>query len=78
MKTAISVPNRVFESAEELAHRMGLSRSELYAIAIKSFVEKHRNDKVTEQLNEIYGEIKAELDPAFQSLQTRSLRRAKW
>lgn len=78
MKTAISVPDEVFESAEELAHRMGLSRSELYANALKSFVEKHRNDNVTDRLNEVYGGLKAGMDPALRSMQARSLRPAKW
>jgi predicted DNA-binding protein len=34
MKTAISLPDEVFESAEQLAKRLGKSRSELYALAI--------------------------------------------
>ena len=34
MKTAISIPDEVFRSAERLAQRLGVSRSELYAKAV--------------------------------------------
>ncbi|MEM6753148.1 MAG: ChpI protein, partial [Cyanobacteria bacterium P01_C01_bin.38] len=33
MKTAISIPDPLFEAAEQFAKRLGLSRSELYAMA---------------------------------------------
>ncbi len=55
MKTAVSIPDRVFESAEKLAARLGVSRSELYARALAALFEKHRDDVVTARLNEIYG-----------------------
>lgn len=31
MKTAISIPDPIFEAAEGFARRLGMSRSELYA-----------------------------------------------
>lgn len=34
MKTAISIPDKVFRSADALARRLGISRSELYTTAI--------------------------------------------
>jgi metal-responsive CopG/Arc/MetJ family transcriptional regulator len=46
MKTAISVPDSVFEAAEQLAHRLGLSRSELYAKAVEEFISAHKNQDV--------------------------------
>jgi metal-responsive CopG/Arc/MetJ family transcriptional regulator len=78
MKTAISIPDDVFQSAEQLARRMGLSRSELYVKAIKSYLKAHRDEGVTDELNTIYGEMPAQLDPAIQSIQTRSLPRDDW
>jgi len=80
MKTAVSIPDRVFESAEKLAARMGVSRSELYARALASLVEKYREDLITEKLNEIYGpggEVSS-LEPDVVSLQSHSLRLEKW
>lgn len=81
MKTAISVPDKVFESAEKFAHRMGLSRSELYVTALESFLNDHLEDRVMEKLNEVYGgETDSSLDPALQSMQTKSIRKGgrKW
>lgn len=79
MKTAISIPERVFHSAEQLAHRLGVSRSALYAKAVAELIEKHRDDLVTSRLNEIYG-VGAEnpsLDQEITLLQHRSLTRKK-
>ncbi|OGA52121.1 MAG: hypothetical protein A3F74_07605 [Betaproteobacteria bacterium RIFCSPLOWO2_12_FULL_62_58] len=77
MKTAISIPDRVFQSAEQLAARLGVSRSELYSKALAALVEKHRDDLVTSRLNEIYGPAKeiSSLDRGLASLQQRSVAR---
>ena len=55
MKTVISIPDPVFRSAEELAQRLGISRSELYSKAVAEFIERHRDDLVTHRLNEVHG-----------------------
>jgi hypothetical protein len=80
MKTAISIPDRVFQSAEKLAARLGVSRSELYARALAALVEKHSEDVVTAQLNEVYGPEgePSSLDRDVARLQSRSLPREKW
>ena len=79
MKTAVSIPDRVFQSAEKLAARLGVSRSRLYAKALASLVEKHREDLITSQLNEIYGPggEESSLDREVSLLQNRSLAREK-
>ncbi len=40
MKTAISIPDEIFDSADALAEEMGVSRSQLYATAVAEFVAK--------------------------------------
>lgn len=79
MKTAISVPNRVFHSAEQLAARLGVSRSELYSRALAALVDKHQDDLVTSRLNEIYGPGRedASLDAEIGLLQHRTLAKTK-
>ena len=79
MKTAISIPDRVFRSAEQLAARLGVSRSELYSKALATLIDKHRDDLVTSRLNEIYGTGKksSSLDPELAALQHRTLSRSK-
>jgi hypothetical protein len=80
MKTAVSIPDRVFQSAEKLAARLGVSRSELYAKALAALVEKHREDVVTAQLNEVYGPEgePSSLEREVALLQSRSLPQEKW
>ena len=79
MKTAVSIPDRVFQSAEKLAVRLGVSRSQLYAKALATLVEKYREDLITSQLNEIYGPggEESSLDRESALLQSRSLSREK-
>ena len=80
MKTAVSIPDPVFQSAEKLAARLGVSRSQLYARALASLVDQHREDLITSRLNEIYGPAAEDssLDRDIGLLQTRSLPRRKW
>jgi len=73
MKTAISIPDKVFRSADSLARRLGISRSQLYATAISEYLSKHQGKQVTEKLNSIYREEDSSLPPSLISLQSRSL-----
>jgi hypothetical protein len=78
MKTAISIPDPVFRSAESLARRLGVSRSQLYANAVADFVARHRQSKVTEKLNAVYGKTPAGVDPETMALQLKSIPPEDW
>jgi metal-responsive CopG/Arc/MetJ family transcriptional regulator len=78
MKTAISIPDELFESAERFARRQGMSRSELYATALRHYLQEHRSEGITERLDDIYGTESGTLDPAIARLQTRSLPKDAW
>lgn len=78
VKTAISVPDPIFEAAEELAERLGTSRSQLYTKAVAAYVQAHRQENVTEALNRVYAEQPSELDPAVARLQWESIPREEW
>jgi metal-responsive CopG/Arc/MetJ family transcriptional regulator len=78
MKTAISIPQETFESAEKYAARMGLSRSELYTTALKSYSDCHESSRVTEKLNQVYGSEDSTLDSSLKRLQNKSLKKGKW
>ncbi len=78
MKTAISIPNKVFETAEKLAGKMGVSRSQLYVTAIKNYLDVHTDDSVTAKLNDIYAHADSKLDPALKKLQAKSVSEDGW
>ena len=78
MKTAISLPDKLFESSEALARRLGLSRSQLVATALAEFVAKHRGRDVTRRLDAVYAEESSTLDRGTARLQARSLPRDSW
>lgn len=75
MKTAVSIPNPTFEQADQLAHRLGISRSELYASAIQAYVDAHRAESITEALNRVYSQEDSSLDPVVAALQATALSR---
>jgi len=78
MKTAISLPDDLFASAEALAERLGLSRSRLFATAVAEFVAKHQTRKVTERLDAVYAAEPSALDPELRRAQRRRLPADRW
>lgn len=78
MKTAISIPDKVFESADTLAKKLKLSRSELYAKAIEEFVSEHARLSVREKLDQVYAVETSTLDPAVARAQTAAIAREDW
>ena len=78
MKTAISLPDSVFEEAEALAQRLGLSRSELYTKALQAYLRKYNRHQILNKLNQVYSQESSELDPALARMQFMSLPREDW
>ena len=77
MKTAISIPDPVFEAAERAAGRLGISRSELYARAVQAYLDALRKDDVTRRLDDVYASEPSRMDPVLAAMQSRSLRRKR-
>ena len=65
MKTAISLPDPLFEQAERFAQRLEMSRSQLYSQALQEYLERHDDDSITEALNKIYATQPSTLDPVI-------------
>jgi metal-responsive CopG/Arc/MetJ family transcriptional regulator len=78
MKTAISIPDRLFNSADALARRLGLSRSRLYSTALAEFLAKHQATKITDRLNAVYGAQESRLDPGMRRVQRDAVTRSEW
>jgi len=78
MKTAISLPDSVFEEAEALAAQLGLSRSQLYTKALQTYLQKYNRDQILSRLNQVYSEASSELDPMLSTMQFTSLPTEDW
>jgi metal-responsive CopG/Arc/MetJ family transcriptional regulator len=63
MKTAISVPDETFQRVEQAAKRLGVSRSEFYARAARSWLDALEDEDTTEAINLAVDEISP--DSAF-------------
>ena len=75
VKTAISIPDELFDAADALAERLGVSRSRLYAMALEEFVRRRHAQGITEALDEVYSEQTGALDPALRRAQSRAVGR---
>lgn len=78
MKTAVSIPDPVFRAADELAQRLGMSRSGLFAAAVRKYVEEHDDDAITAKVDEVLSREPSSLAPELQSIQARSIPREPW
>ena len=78
MKTAISLPDDLFASADALAVRLGVSRSNLFATALAEFLAKHQSRRVTERLDAVYATESSALDPVIRKAQRKTILRDKW
>lgn len=78
MKTAISIPDEVFNAAEKTAKRLGVSRSELYSTAVREFIDSHVSEHITESLDEIYSAENSSVDPNILRMQTSTLGKEDW
>lgn len=54
VKTAISLPEPLFEQTETLARRMKVSRSRLVVLALEAFIDRHQNQQLLDQINRAY------------------------
>ena len=78
MKTAISIPDEIFDAAEELSKRLKISRSKLYSTAVSVYVHNHRNKAITDALNKIYAKEGSSIGPIVATMQRNSLPKEKW
>lgn len=78
MKTAISVTDDVFQLSENLARKLKVSRSKIFAMGVKKLAEEYDEDEVTEKLNRFYEKEKAEIDPVILKMAALSLPNDEW
>ena len=78
MKTAVSIPDELFRRADELAERLGKSRSQVYREALAEYVFRREPRSVTSALDELVDELVPEPDPWTLAAGRRALERDEW
>lgn len=71
MKTAISIPDDIFEEVGEFAKKHHYSRSEVFLIAVKDLLERTKSRQLLDTLNELYADIET---PEDKTLRKKALK----
>ena len=78
MKTAISIPDDLFRRAEELAERLGKSRSQVYREALAEYLLRRDPRSVTTMLDDVVAELDEQPDTWGDEAARRVLARSEW
>ena len=78
MRTAVSIPDKLFQRAEEIARRLGKSRSEVYREALAEYVARREPNAVTVSLDEVVAEVGSPVDEWAAEAARRALERSEW
>ena len=78
MKTAISLPDRVYRQAERHAKRTNKSRSQLYADALSEYLARHAPDDVTEAMDAVIDQLGQANDRFSATATRRVLKTVEW
>ena len=73
MKTAISIPDRLFDAAERVSRRLGISRSRFYALAIEKVLESDPRRGIKQALDAVYSKEDSRLDRRLAKMQSASV-----
>lgn len=78
MKTAVSIPDEVFEKVERLARRARRSRSEVFSAALSEYVARHAPDEVTDAMDRVCAEVGHQPDGFVSTAARRILETTEW
>jgi metal-responsive CopG/Arc/MetJ family transcriptional regulator len=78
MKTAISLPDELFQQVDALAKQLGIPRSQLYARALNEYLAAHGPEHVTAALDAVYSRTDSSLDPNIVAAQAATLSEDNW
>jgi metal-responsive CopG/Arc/MetJ family transcriptional regulator len=78
MKTAVSIPDDVFNGAERLARHSRKSRSQLYSDALREYVSRHSVDETIDAWNSVIDKVSPGIDQFAAEAARRTLERSGW
>lgn len=78
MKTAVSIPDDIFEGAERLTRRTKKSRSRVFTEALREYLSRHMPDEVTAAVDKAISELGEDTDSFVSATSNRILERTEW
>jgi len=78
MKTAISIPDKIYRHAERLSRRLKKSRSQVYTEAVTEYIARHDPEAVTDAMNRVCDAMGTQPDPAILAAARRTLEGVEW
>ncbi len=78
MKVAVSIPDPIFEAAEQLAKQRDVPRSQVFAEALAEYLELRNSESVTALLDKIYAHEPSALEPELTRAQFDSINHEAW
>jgi metal-responsive CopG/Arc/MetJ family transcriptional regulator len=78
MKTAVSIPDDVFQQAERFARRSKRSRSRVFGDALREYLARHSPEEVTEAINLACSQLGDTEDQFVATAAARVLERSEW
>ena len=78
MKTAVSIPDEVFEGAERFARKARKSRSRVFSDALREYPARLATAEVTEAMNSVCVALGKEKDKFVSSSVRRVPERSEW
>ncbi len=67
VKTAISIDKPLFDQINSLADEMNTSRSRVFSLAAKEFIQRHKNKELLDAINSAYGDVPDEKESSLKS-----------
>jgi predicted transcriptional regulator len=78
MKTAVSIPDDIFEKVDRFARRAKRSRSEVFSAALREYMARHAPDEITDAINRVVDETGEQHDDFVAAAARRVLEKTEW
>ncbi|MCL1966406.1 MAG: hypothetical protein FWF67_00830 [Fibromonadales bacterium] len=73
METSLFIETDISKDVEQIAKRREVPVETIYIIAIKEFIQNHKDDNILTSLNKIYPEINSKLEKDFEFAQSSTV-----
>jgi metal-responsive CopG/Arc/MetJ family transcriptional regulator len=78
MKTAVSIPDALFEQAELFARRSNRTRSQLFSDALAEYLARHTGNEITAAMNRVIDATGEAADPFISAASHRTMANVEW